>query len=171
MPDLAEQPSPTRPGEGPDVCQRSVRRDSIGPPRGLSRRAMATLHLSSSGPVTKGHRRQRASRSHVSPGRLYLSLSPAARWRWKPPPIGPPGGTIPMRSPWPTSWKIVSDSLSFYELPITWWKRVRTNNPLERLIRTLRDRLRPMGTFANDPAIQRAVFGQLLRRHKIKLTH
>jgi transposase-like protein len=65
----------------------------------------------------------------------------------------------------------LSDSLNFYELPITWWKRVRTNNPLERLIRTLRQRLRPMGCFANEPAIERAVFGQLLRRHKINLTH
>ena len=64
-----------------------------------------------------------------------------------------------------------SDSVSFYNLPMHWWKRVRTNNPLERLIRTLRHRLRPMGCFHDDPAIERAVFGQLLRRHKIKLTH
>ncbi|NIV35575.1 MAG: IS256 family transposase [Anaerolineae bacterium] len=63
------------------------------------------------------------------------------------------------------------DSVSFYDLPITWWKWVRTNNPLERLIRTLRQRLRPMGCFHDEPAIERAVFGQLLRRHKIKLTH
>jgi transposase-like protein len=64
-----------------------------------------------------------------------------------------------------------SDSVNFYELPMTWWKRVRTNNPLERLIRTLRQRLRPMGCFYDDPAIERAVFGQLLRRHKVKVTH
>ena len=64
-----------------------------------------------------------------------------------------------------------SDSVNFYELPITWWKRVRTNNPLERFIRTLRQRLRPMGCFYDDAAIERAVFGQLLRRHKIHLTH
>ena len=65
----------------------------------------------------------------------------------------------------------LSNSVSFYDLPITWWKRVRTNNPLERFIRTLRSRLRPMGCFHDEPAIERAVFGQLLRRHKIKLTH
>jgi putative transposase len=64
-----------------------------------------------------------------------------------------------------------SDSVNFYELPMTGWKRVRTNNPLERFIRTLRQRLRPMGCFYDDAAIERAVFGQLLRRHKIKLTH
>ena len=63
------------------------------------------------------------------------------------------------------------DSLSFYELPKRWWKRVRTNNPMERLIRTLRQRLRPMGCFHDEPAIERAVFGQLLRWHKIQLTH
>ena len=63
------------------------------------------------------------------------------------------------------------NSLRFYELPQRWWKRVRTNNPMERLIRTLRQRLRPMGCFHDEPAIERAIFGQLLRWHKIQLTH
>jgi len=63
------------------------------------------------------------------------------------------------------------DSLRFYDLPKCWWKRVRTNNPLERLIRALRARLGPMGCFHDEAAINRAVFGQLLRWHKIKLTH
>ena len=65
----------------------------------------------------------------------------------------------------------LNDSVNFYDLPMNWWKRVRTNNPLERFIRTLRSRLRPMGCFHDEPAIERAVFGQLLRRAKIKLTH
>ena len=65
----------------------------------------------------------------------------------------------------------LTDSLSFYSLPSDWWTRARTNNPQERLIRTLRQRLRPMGCFHDEPAIERAVFGQLLRWHKIKLTH
>jgi putative transposase len=59
----------------------------------------------------------------------------------------------------------LSDSLSFYELPQGWWRRIRTNNPLERMIRTLRIRLRPMNCFANVPAVERAVFGQLARWH------
>ncbi len=63
------------------------------------------------------------------------------------------------------------ESVDFYDLPMNWWKRVRTNNPLERFIRTLRQRLRPMGCFYDEPAIERAVFGRLLRTHKIKLTH
>ena len=32
-------------------------------------------------------------------------------------------------------------------------------------------RLRPMGYFHNESATERAVFGQLLRRHRIQLTH
>ena len=76
-------------------------------------------------------------------------------------------------SPWPVYQFMegLSDSLNFYNLPIWWWKRARTNNPMERLIKTLRQRLRPMGCFYDDSAIERAVFGQLLRWHKIKLTH
>ena len=84
---------------------------------------------------------------------------------------------------WTKRWKLLApwavqqfmdgltDSLSFYSLPSDWWKRARTNNPQERLIRTLRQRLRPMGCFHDAPAIERAVFGQLARWHKIKLTH
>jgi len=65
----------------------------------------------------------------------------------------------------------LTDSLSFYSLPSEWWERARTNNPQERLIRTLRQRLRPMGCFHDESAVERAVFGQLARWHKIKLTH
>ncbi|MHC4595867.1 MAG: transposase [Planctomycetota bacterium] len=76
-------------------------------------------------------------------------------------------------SPWAVEQFLygLRDSLRFYDLPKCWWKRVRTNNPLERLIRTLRGRLRLMGCFHDEPAVERAVFGQLLRWHKIKLTH
>jgi putative transposase len=59
----------------------------------------------------------------------------------------------------------LEDSLMFYNLPADRWKRVRTNNPLERLIRTLRMRLDPMGCFHDEPAVERAVFGQLARWH------
>jgi transposase-like protein len=59
----------------------------------------------------------------------------------------------------------IGDSLTFYSLPEIWWKRVRTNNYLERLIRTLRMRLDPMGVHYDAPAVERAVFGQLARWH------
>lgn len=57
----------------------------------------------------------------------------------------------------------LEDSLMFYQMPQNWWRRVRTNNPLERLIRTLRMRLDTMGCFHDEPAVERAVFGQLAR--------
>jgi len=57
----------------------------------------------------------------------------------------------------------IDDSLMFYSLPKGWWKKVRTNNYLERLIRTLRMRLDPMGVHYDAPAVDRAVFGQLAR--------
>jgi putative transposase len=59
----------------------------------------------------------------------------------------------------------LEDSLMFYNLPAEMWQRVRTNNPLERLIRTLRMRLDLMGCFHDEPAVERAVFGQLARWH------
>ena len=66
----------------------------------------------------------------------------------------------------------LQDSLMFYSLPVDWWTRARTNNPMERLIRTLRQRLRPMRCFHNHYAVERAVFGQLARWHLIpELTH
>jgi putative transposase len=61
----------------------------------------------------------------------------------------------------------LGDSLMFYDLPERWWRKARTTNLVERLIRTLRMRLRPMGAFYDDPAVERAVFGQLLRWHLV----
>ena len=91
------------------------------------------------------------------------AVDTAVAWakRWKP------------LSPWAVQQFMegLTDSLTFYNLPRDWWRRSRTNNPLERQIKTLRMRLRPMGCFHDDPAIERAVFGQLARWHKIKLTH
>lgn len=68
---------------------------------------------------------------------------------------------------WAVQWFLdgLGDSLMFYTLPKAWWRRTRTNNPLERVIRTLRQRLRPMGCFHHEAAIERAVFGQLARWH------
>lgn len=59
----------------------------------------------------------------------------------------------------------LEDSLMFYNLPAERSQKVRTNNPMERLIRTLRMRLDPMGCFHDQPAVERAVFGQLARWH------
>jgi len=69
--------------------------------------------------------------------------------------------------PWATGRFLndIGDSLMFYSMPQEWWRRVRTNNYLERLIRTLRMRLDPMGVHYDASAVQRAVFGQLARWH------
>ena len=81
----------------------------------------------------------------------------AARWadRWR------------TQAPWVVQWFLdgLGDNLMFYTLPKAWWRRTRTNNPLERVIRTLRQRLRPMGCFHDQAAIERAVRGQLARWH------
>jgi putative transposase len=71
------------------------------------------------------------------------------------------------REPWAVGrfMEDLDDSLMFYSLPKDWWRRVRTNNYLERLIRTLRMRLNSMGVHYNTPAAERAVFGQLARWH------
>lgn len=66
----------------------------------------------------------------------------------------------------------LDDSLTFYHMPEPWWRRTRTTSLTERLIRKLRRRLRPMDAFANKPAAERAVFGQLLRWHLVpEITH
>jgi len=66
----------------------------------------------------------------------------------------------------------LSESLMFYDLPERWWRAARTTNRVERLIRTLRMRLRPMGTFYDVRAAERALFGQLLRWHLTEhITH
>jgi transposase-like protein len=71
------------------------------------------------------------------------------------------------REPWAVQQFVsdIGDSLMFYSLPKDWWRRARTNNYIERLIRTLRMRLRNMGCFYDKPAVERAVFGQLARWH------
>lgn len=66
----------------------------------------------------------------------------------------------------------LADSLTFYHLPQRWWRRTRTTSRTERLIRTLRMRLRLMGAFAHRQAAERAVFGQLARWHLLpEITH
>ncbi len=91
------------------------------------------------------------------------ALSVAGIWRRKWQPICPVGVRQFIEG--------LCKSLAFFGLPQKRWKRVRTNNPMENLIRQLRRRLNPMGCFHDDAAIERAVFGQLLRSGKIKLTH
>lgn len=116
------------------------------------------------GPVAWRHRMVREA------GRVFRCVSRAAaleeaeRWtrRWGD------------RAETAVAWFLdgLADSLVFYHLPEPWWRRARTTSLVERLIRKLRRRLRPMGAFANPAAVERGVFGQLLRWHLVhEITH
>ena len=41
----------------------------------------------------------------------------------------------------------VADTLTYYAFPSTHWRHIRTNNPLERIIREIRRRTRVVGAF------------------------
>lgn len=41
----------------------------------------------------------------------------------------------------------VGDTLTYYGFPSTHWRQIRTNNPLERIIREIRRRTRVVGAF------------------------
>jgi len=41
----------------------------------------------------------------------------------------------------------VQETLTYYDFPTENWQRIRTNNPLERIIREIRRRTRVVGAF------------------------
>jgi putative transposase len=41
----------------------------------------------------------------------------------------------------------VEETLSYYAFPEEHWRRIRTNNPLERILREIRRRTRVVGAF------------------------
>jgi transposase-like protein len=41
----------------------------------------------------------------------------------------------------------VAETLTYYAYPSTHWRQIRTNNPLERIIREIRRRTRVVGAF------------------------
>jgi transposase-like protein len=41
----------------------------------------------------------------------------------------------------------VEETLAYYAFPEEHWRRIRTNNPLERVLREIRRRTRVMGAF------------------------
>lgn len=41
----------------------------------------------------------------------------------------------------------IDDTLSYYDFPDAHWRRIRTNNPLERILREVRRRTRVVGAF------------------------
>jgi len=48
----------------------------------------------------------------------------------------------------PTSWRrAVHETLTYYAFPDIHWRKIRTNNPLERIMKEIRRRTRVVGTF------------------------
>jgi putative transposase len=45
----------------------------------------------------------------------------------------------------------VAETLTYYSFPEEHWRRIRTNNPLERLLREIRRRTRVVGAFPRRP--------------------
>jgi len=56
---------------------------------------------------------------------------------------------------------------SYYEYPREHWRRIRTNNPLERIIREIRRRTRVVGTFPDGNSELMLVAARL--RHIVRL--
>jgi transposase-like protein len=55
----------------------------------------------------------------------------------------------------------VQDTLAYYAFPATHWRQIRTNNPLERIIREIRRRTRVVGVFPDGHAALMLVAARL----------
>src|SRR3989449_6216954 len=53
----------------------------------------------------------------------------------------------------------LGELLSFFSVPQSHWKKVRTTNVIERAFREVRRRTRPMSSFTNPDSCDRIVFG------------
>lgn len=48
-------------------------------------------------------------------------------------------------------WKVgISETVSYYTFPREHWRRIRTNNPLERIMKEIRRRIRVVGSFPDS---------------------
>ena len=55
----------------------------------------------------------------------------------------------------------VSETLTYYTYPSTHWRQIRTNNPLERIIREIRRRTRVVGAFPDGQSALMLVAARL----------
>ena len=54
--------------------------------------------------------------------------------------------------------KDLEELLTFYLMPEAHWKKIRTTNLIERIVREVRRRTRPMTCFANKARCDRIIF-------------
>ena len=57
--------------------------------------------------------------------------------------------------------KRIEETFSYYRFPPQHWRRIRTNNPLERIIREIRRRTRVVGSFPDGNAVLMLVAARL----------
>ena len=57
--------------------------------------------------------------------------------------------------------KIVEQTLTYYHFPNEHWQRIRTNNPMERIIREIRRRTRVVGAFPDGESALMLVAAKL----------
>ncbi len=55
----------------------------------------------------------------------------------------------------------VAQTLTYYAFPSTHWRQIRTNNPLERIIREVRHRTRVVGAFPDGQSALMLVAARL----------
>ena len=60
--------------------------------------------------------------------------------------------------------KCIGETLSYYHFPSTHWRQIRTNNPLERIIREIRRRTRVVGAFPDGKSALMLVAARLRQR-------
>jgi transposase-like protein len=57
--------------------------------------------------------------------------------------------------------KGIADTFGYYAFPATHWRQIRTNNPLERIIREIRRRTRVVGVFPDGQSALMLVAARL----------
>jgi transposase-like protein len=56
-----------------------------------------------------------------------------------------------------------SATLTYYAFPKEYWRRIRTNNPLERLLRKIRRRTRVVGAFPDGQSALKTYVAALIK--------